>query len=482
MIQEKSNNQLTNWELVSVNPSDKIWNWKDLFCFWGNSLQSIIGFSLVASLYLLYNLNFVLVFASLLSAGFLVIIFSNIIGSISQKHGLPFPAILRISMGVKAAKYVAMSRGIVALIMFGIQTYFLSKAIGFLFRVIFFSIDNGLLDNELFLLFFMGMNLLDWFSLFLTIILQVVFFSIGHLYNKKIINFSAYFVYFGLFLFSLIVFSETPEIPMKIFHDLFAFENLISMENLVPYISVTGTMFAYFSILILNFGDFSRYVKNNSELKKGNLSLLLNIILFSIFSIFIVVMSDNYFGGLDKILTNPMDIIGKFDNLYLSFISLIFIIIASFSTNLIANYIPAQNALINFAPKALNINNVSFIIGVSGLIIGSTWLVFLSQSGILSLIDTLGSLFGPIFGVVILDYFYLKNKIVNNKDLYSLDSSAEYYFTYGWHIKAIYSLLIGFIFSASTIWNLEFQFLQSYSWFIGAIMASFVYYLLSNKN
>ena len=241
-------------------------------------------------------------------------------------------------------------------------------------------------------------------------------------------------------------------------------------------------MFAYFSILILNFGDFSRYVKNNSELKKGNLSLLLNIILFSIFSIFIVVMSDNYFGGLDKILTNPMDIIGKFDNLYLSFISLIFIIIASFSTNLIANYIPAQNTLINLAPKVLNIKNVSLIIGVIGLIIGSTWLVFLSQSGILSLIDTIASLFGPIFGIIIIDYFYVKNKSVNNKDLYSLERSAEYYFTNGWHIKAIYALLIGFIFSAATIWNSELQFLHSYSWFVGAITSSLVYYLLSNKN
>ena len=149
---------------------------------------------------------------------------------------------------------------------------------------------------------------------------------------------------------------------------------------------------------------------------------------------------------------------------------------------MIANYIPAQNTLINLAPKVLNIKNVSLIIGVIGLIIGSTWLVFLSQSGILSLIDTIGSLFGPIFGVIVIDYFYLKNKIINNKDLYSLDNSAEYYFTNGWHIKAIYSLLIGFIFAASTIWNLKFQFLQSYSWFIGAIMASFVYYLLSNKN
>ena len=106
------------------------------------------------------------------------------------------------------------------------------------------------------------------------------------------------------------------------------------------------------------------------------------------------------------------------DSLYLSFISLIFIIIASFSTNLIANYIPAQNSLINFAPKVLNIKNVSLIIGIGGLIVGSTWLVFLSQSGILSLIDTIGSLFGPIFGVIVIDYFYLKNKIINNKDLY----------------------------------------------------------------
>jgi len=58
VIQENSKTGLQNWEIVSVNPSDKIWNWKDLFCFWGNNIQSIIGFSLIASLYLVYNLNF----------------------------------------------------------------------------------------------------------------------------------------------------------------------------------------------------------------------------------------------------------------------------------------------------------------------------------------------------------------------------------------------------------------------------------------
>ena len=49
---------LTNWEIVSVNPVDKNWNWRDYFCFWANNVQSLISFSLIASLYIIYNLKF----------------------------------------------------------------------------------------------------------------------------------------------------------------------------------------------------------------------------------------------------------------------------------------------------------------------------------------------------------------------------------------------------------------------------------------
>ena len=49
MSQQKTKkNSLLNWDLVTVNPSDKNWNWKDLFCFWGVNIQSIIGFSLIS--------------------------------------------------------------------------------------------------------------------------------------------------------------------------------------------------------------------------------------------------------------------------------------------------------------------------------------------------------------------------------------------------------------------------------------------------
>ena len=64
MIQENEKFQLTNWEIVSVNPVDKNWDWKDFFCFWAVNIQSIIGFSLIASLYIVYDLNFFIVLSA----------------------------------------------------------------------------------------------------------------------------------------------------------------------------------------------------------------------------------------------------------------------------------------------------------------------------------------------------------------------------------------------------------------------------------
>ena len=105
MIQHKNKNKLINWELVSVNPNDKTWNWKDIFCFWGINIQSVIAFSLIASLYLVYDLNIAVVFLGSLIGSLLVYFLANLIGKPSQKYGLPFPVILRTSLGVFGAKY-----------------------------------------------------------------------------------------------------------------------------------------------------------------------------------------------------------------------------------------------------------------------------------------------------------------------------------------------------------------------------------------
>ena len=485
MIQDKGKIQLTNWEIVSVNPNDKLWDWKNLFCFWGVSIQSIIGFSLIASLYLVYELNFLVVLLGSLIGSLLVYLFVSFIGKPSQKHGIPFPVLLRISMGVRGAKYVSLSRGLVGIFMFGVQTYFLSKSFGYLIRIAFYSFNNTILDSDVFMMFFLSMNIIDWSAFAFSLILQVFLFSRGHSFNKLFINFSAMIVYFGLSLFLIIIVSEHSTDVFQSFKDLLTFQNIFSKDSIVPTITVAGTIFAYFSIVIVNYGDFSRYVKDKKELNKGNLSLILNLIIFSLFSVLIVIGTDIILNknleNMDQILTNPTDIIGKFDNVFLSIVVLFFILFSSLSTNLIANYVPSQNSLLNFLPNNLTLKSAGVIIALIAIPIGIFWMPLLSQIGILSFVDTLGSFFGPIFGIIIVDYYLIKKQKLVNKDIFSSANNSSYYFSYGWHIKAIYSLLIGFIFSAATIWNADLRFLQSFSWFIGAFMSSLTYYLLASR-
>ena len=485
MNQPKVKYSLSNWDLVTVNPNYKTWNWKDLFCFWGVNIQSVIGFSLIASLYIIYSLNTIVVFFGTILGSFLVYIFSNLIGKPSQKFGLPFAVLLRSSLGLNGAKLFGLLRSLVGVFLFGIQTYFLSKIFGYLIRILIYSIENSLLDHEIFFTFFLGLNVIDWISFGLVIIFQTLLFSIGIQFNKKLINYSAILVYAGMFIFFLVVFLSDVKLTIEAFLGILNFEELFNKNNIAPLITVAGTIFAYFSIIIVSYGDFSRYVKNKKELNKGNLSLILNLIIFSFFSIFIVTGSDLFlnqkFQGLEQIFTNPTDIIGKFDNLQISVIVLFFIVIASASTNLVANYIPSQYSLINFAPNKLTLKSVSYIISFLGLIIGIFWLTLLSQIGILSFIDTFSCFFGPLFGVVIADYYLIKNQNLSNKDLYSVETESEYYYSRGWHLKGAYSIILGFIFSAATIWNTNLMFLQSYAWIIGALISWLTYYLLAKK-
>ena len=485
MIQQKDNSRLKNWEIVSVNPNDKNWNWKDLFCFWGSGIQSLIGFSLIASLYLVYQLNVFVVFFGCLLGSILIYFFSNLIGKPSQKHGVPFPVLLRLSMGIYGARYIALLRGLVGIFMFGIQTYFLSKSFGYLIRICLFSIDSSILNNEFFLVFILGLNFIDWLSLILSLWIQYLLFSNGQNAIKSVINFSANFVYFGLVVFLIIMISENFSEIQDASINLFRTEHVFSNDDIFALVTVAGTFFAFFSILLVNYGDFSRYVKDEKELKKGNFSLFLNLIIFSFLSVLIALGADIIFDkkliAVERILTNPTDIIGKFDNTFLTFIALLFILVASASTNLIANYVCSQNSLINFYPNKLTLKSSGFLIILFGLLFAIFWETILSQIGIISLVDTIGSFFGPIAGIVITDYYLIKNQNLINKDIFSTSTEGAYYFSGGWHLKGIYSLLIGFIFAASTIWNYELRFLQPFSWIIGAFFSSLTYYLLVSK-
>ena len=72
----------------------------------------------------------------------MVFFLCNLIGRPSQSHGIPFPVLLRTSLGISGAKYIALLRGLVGIFMFGVQTFFISKSFGYLIRIAIIHLTN----------------------------------------------------------------------------------------------------------------------------------------------------------------------------------------------------------------------------------------------------------------------------------------------------------------------------------------------------
>ena len=75
-------------------------------------------------------------------------------------------------------------------------------------------------------------------------------------------------------------------------------------------------------------------------------------------------------------------------------------------------------------------------------------------------------------------YYFIKKKRINHKELFYPEETTEYIYNGGWNIKALYAVIIGFVFSASTIWNVYLLKFQTFGWLIGALVAYIVYLLL----
>ena len=119
-------NDVNSDSLSPTKKSEKNWKWFEVSNIWANDIQSLFGYTLVASLFISYGVTGWTAFFALIVAGLLVTFLVNISGKAGVDYGIPYPVLARSSMGVNGAKLSAIIRAIVAVFWFGVQTYFAS--------------------------------------------------------------------------------------------------------------------------------------------------------------------------------------------------------------------------------------------------------------------------------------------------------------------------------------------------------------------
>ena len=427
--------KLYNKDLAPTPSSEKKWGWFEIFNVWANDVQSLFGYTLAASLFLASGLNGWAVFLALILAGFFIMWLVNLSGKPSVKHGIPYPVFARVSMGVFGANFPAMARGLVAMFWYGAQTYAASTAVALLITAI-----TGMEGEVMFL----GMTGVMWVSFIFVSVFQVYLFWQGVDLVRRFLNFAGPAVYVVMIVLMLAIWVKAGGGLLSEVGEIFSggertggFEGLGSFG---AFLAVFSIMVGYFAAVVINFGDFARFVKNESEMKKGNLwGLVGNVIFFSFITLMITGGTIAIFG---EYIAQPTEMVAKVDNLLLTIVAAFAFFAATVGINMVANFIPPAYDLANLIPSKINFRIGGLITAIFGFIIGGMWVAVITQMGMFPFVNTLGAILAPVFGIMITDYYIIKKQKLDVDDLFSDSASGRYHYNGGFNGKSNACLVI----------------------------------------
>jgi NCS1 family nucleobase:cation symporter-1 len=250
---------------------------------------------------------------------------------------------------------------------------------------------------------------------------------------------------------------------------------------------LTG-MVGYWATLSLNIPDFTRYAKSQRSQMIGQaIGLPPSMTLFSFIGVVVTSSTTIIYGTM---VWDPLVLAGKFDSKMLVSFAMVAVAVSTLATNIAANIVSPANDFSNLNPAKIDFRRGGYITGIIGILI-FPWKLIADPNGyIFTWLIAYSSLLGPVGGIMIVDYFFIRRKKLHVGDLYSMN--GEYSYSNGLNKLALVALLAGIlpnvpgffvtikVIPASNVWP-WLSGLYNYAWFVGFAVSAFVYYQLQKK-
>ncbi|MFY1673465.1 NCS1 family nucleobase:cation symporter-1 [Plantactinospora sp. WMMB334] len=462
---------LHNADLAPLPEDRRRWGWFEIFNVWTNDVQSLAGYTLAASLFITAGINGWWVFAAIVLAGLFVNYLVNLTGVPSVRYGIPYAVMARSGMGVRGAMFPALVRGIVAIFWYGAQTYFASTAVALALNALLGTPGGAEV---------LGMTGVDWISYLIVAAIQILLFVRGIAWIERFLNIAGPAVYVVMTLLLVAIWVQAGDELLPAVGTIFSSADVQGWAAVTAFLGVVGTMVAYFSAVIINFGDFSRFSRNVRGMKIGNFTgLPVSLAFFTFLSLFItagayVVYQD----GQGEPQTNPAAIVGQVGNTALTVVAALTFLVATIGINLVANFIPPAYDLSNLAPQRISFKRGGYLTAVFGFVIGALWVAVIDQIGLPKFVDTLGAVLAPLYGILVADHYVVQRRTLRVHDMYSMDPAGRYHYTAGWNLRAVGAFLVAAVFSVAAVWVPWLAELSGFAWVIGAIIGAVLHVLV----
>jgi nucleobase:cation symporter-1, NCS1 family len=428
-----STSTLYSEDLAPVPLHKRTWNTWNYAALWISMSLCIPTYMLASSL-IGGGMNWWQAILTIFLGNTIVLIPMILNGHAGTKYGIPFPVFARASFGVRGANIPAMLRAIVACGWFGIQTWIGGFAIYQMMKLWIPSL--AILPQILPASFGLQTGPAICFFLFWLLNMYVVYLGVESI--KKLLVFKAFFLPIAALalLFWAInagkglgpILSQPSRFPTNAaFRDFF-------------FPALTG-MIGFWATLSLNIPDFTRYAKNQEAQINGQaIGLPASMTLFSFIGVVVTSATVIIYG---ETIWDPLILAGRFDSKLLISIAMIAVAISTLATNIAANIVSPANDFANLAPKKINFRAGGFITGIIGILI-FPWKLIADPSGyIFTWLVGYSSLLGPVGGIMIADYYFIRKQQLNTTELYL--HTGQYNFNNGFNTRAIIALLLGIL-------------------------------------
>ncbi|WP_405724407.1 cytosine permease [Streptomyces sp. NBC_01537] len=455
--------------------TERKWGAFSIFNVWTSDVHSLYGYFLAASLFLVAGNTFKFLIG--IGVGSLVIYWlMTLIGKAGVRTGVPYPVLARASFGTFGANVPALVRAVVATFWYGAQTSAAAGAIvAFLTR---YDGPKHLNENS-HLLGHTGLEVICYLAVWAA---QLLIISKGMETVRRFQDFAGPAVWLMMLILAIALsvkagtLSFSVDMPAK---DLAALAKSATGLDVTPgsfaaIAAIAATWVTYFAALFLNFGDFARFAPDERTLRKGNVyGLPVNLILFSLVAALTTAAASKVYG---QVILEPAAISAKFDSVFLVLLAALTFAVATLGINVVANFVSPAFDFANVAPKYIDFRRGGLIAAVIALLLYPLhpW------DNAPSFVNAIGSTMGPIFGVILVDYYLLRREQINVPALY--DENGEFRFQGGWNIRAFVAGAIGAVFSSILPVYGPSGYgatLGPYTWFIGVIVSGLLYFALS---
>src|SRR5215213_8162486 len=449
---------LTNEDLAPLHK--QTWSSYNIFAFWMSDVHSVGGYLTAGSLFALGIAAWQVLIA--LVVGIVIVqVFVNLVAKPSQKTGVPYPVINRAVFGVKGANIPAIIRGLIAVAWYGVQTYLAATSLNIIWLK-FVPGSESLLDHS-----FLGLEALGWISFAVLWVAQAALFWRGMETIKKFIDFAGPAVYVVMIALAVYLVAEAGWSAIDL--DLHTGETLTGWASISAMLGAIALVVSYFSGPMLNFGDFARYGKSFAAVKRGNLlGLPLNFLFFSILTVVCASATVPVFGEL---ITDPIATVEAIDSSFAILLGGLTFVIATVGINIVANFIAPAFDFSNVSPQKISWRMGGMIAAVGSVLL-TPWNWYDSAEGIRFTLGILGSLIGPLFGILIAGYYLASKQRVAVDDMYTMAPTGRYWFRGGYNPNAVIAVVGA---GVPTVLLTLFADVGDYGWFIGCALGFVVF-------